>query len=80
MSKRAVRPGEDGPPVAYKAQRTPSGPLLAWEKCTQGGPGAEYPAARAAVPGGWLVRSWAGHSGGGLAFVPDPEHRWASTG
>lgn len=26
---------------------------------------------RAKVPGGWLV-----HWGEGMAFVPDPDHRW----
>lgn len=36
---------------------------------------------RAKVPGGWLVSIWAGEMkdhkwGGGLTFVPDPEHRW----
>lgn len=36
---------------------------------------------RAAVPGGWLVAVWATEKGnrkwgGGLTFVPDPEHRW----
>ncbi len=45
---------------------------------------------RAWVPGGWLVCVWAdvtsspptpgsvpaGHWGGGLTFVPDPNHEW----
>ena len=40
---------------------------------------------RAAVPGGWLVAIWAGEDkknacadrwGGGLTFVPDPDHAW----
>lgn len=29
---------------------------------------------RAKVPGGWLVRTSA--TGDGIAFLPDPEHRW----
>lgn len=31
--------------------------------------GATY--ARSKIPGGWLVQCM-----GGLAFVPDPEHKW----
>jgi len=38
---------------------------------------------RAAVPGGWLVAIWSDGAGqhgnawgGGLAFVPDPDHHW----
>lgn len=36
---------------------------------------------RAKVKGGWLVSVWAGSvakhaSGGGLTFVPDPDHKW----
>lgn len=37
---------------------------------------------RASVPGGWLVAVWAGDTqldhawGGGLTFVPDPQHQW----
>ena len=44
---------------------------------------------RAAVPGGWLVTVWAdvevktgpvppGWWGGGVTFVPDPEHAWVA--
>lgn len=29
---------------------------------------------RTKVPGGWLV--WVIHNTGGLAFYPDPEHKW----
>jgi hypothetical protein len=31
---------------------------------------------RAKVPGGWLVRMEVGGSGGGITFVPDPNHEW----
>jgi hypothetical protein len=31
---------------------------------------------RAKVPGGWLVRMEVGDSGGGITFVPDPNHEW----
>lgn len=36
---------------------------------------------RAEVRGGWLVSVWAGTKrdqrwGGGLTFVPDPDHAW----
>lgn len=31
---------------------------------------------RAKVPGGWLVSVWM-IDGGGVAFMPDPEHAWA---
>ena len=30
---------------------------------------------RAKIPGGWLVRSDI-YEGGGMAFVPDPDHKW----
>jgi hypothetical protein len=30
---------------------------------------------RAKVPGGWLVVTKS-NSGGGVAFYPDPEHKW----
>jgi hypothetical protein len=30
---------------------------------------------RAKVPGGWLVISTSS-SGGGVTFLPDPEHKW----
>lgn len=30
---------------------------------------------RAPVPGGWLLRADIGQ-GGGLAFIPDPNHEW----
>jgi hypothetical protein len=58
---------------------------LAWKRLTEsyetgvGGPhGFTY---RAEVPGGWLVATWAGTAkrhgyGGGLTFVPDPDHEW----
>lgn len=48
---------------------------LQWEaiKC-EGESGHPYVLYRATVPGGWLVQSPGGS--GGLAFVPDPEHRW----
>jgi hypothetical protein len=38
---------------------------------------SKYMTERAKVPGGWLVISQF-HIGGahGLAFLPDPEHRW----
>ena len=47
---------------------------LQWEaiKCEVDGSNFGF-CVRAAVPGGWLVQT-AGT--GGLAFVPDPEHRW----
>jgi hypothetical protein len=31
---------------------------------------------RAKVPGGWLVRMEVGDNGGGIPFVPDPNHEW----
>ena len=31
---------------------------------------------RAKVPGGWLVRTQLGNDGGGLTFIPDPNHSW----
>jgi hypothetical protein len=31
---------------------------------------------RAKVPGGWLIRMEVGDSGGGITFVPDPNHEW----
>jgi hypothetical protein len=30
---------------------------------------------RAIVPGGWLIRMEVG-DGGGIIFVPDPNHEW----
>jgi len=31
---------------------------------------------RAKVPGGWLVSAENNAGGGGLTFVPDPDHKW----
>jgi hypothetical protein len=61
------------------AQEVDQRPKLSWEyiEVTTGGA-----VARTKIPGGWLVRSslsTRGSSGGmgiGLAFVPDPEHKW----
>jgi hypothetical protein len=34
---------------------------------------------RAKVLGGWLVRMEVGSSGGGITFVPDPNHEWGNS-
>ena len=44
-------------------------PMLRWEPVTSS---EGHLVSRAQVPGGWLVTV----SGSGLAFCPDPEHRW----
>jgi hypothetical protein len=46
----------------------PTGPRLQWDRVNSG----NYAVTRAAVPGGWLVAL----NGSGLAFIPDPKHRW----
>jgi hypothetical protein len=40
---------------------------------------------RTAVPGGWLIAIWSDGAGqhgsawgGGVTFVPDPEHKWVA--
>ncbi|MGV6826597.1 MAG: hypothetical protein ACWA5Q_06450 [bacterium] len=40
-----------------------------------GGPKSMY---RAKIPGGWLlsVRGYDDKEGGGLTFIPDPNHEW----
>jgi hypothetical protein len=50
------------------APEAPSGPRLQWNRVNS----SSYTVTRAAVPGGWLVAL----NGSGLAFVPDPKHRW----
>jgi len=55
----------DGSPAAAPAP-APS-PTLKFERLSAGA----YSAARAKVPGGWLVAL-----GTGVAFYPDPEHAW----
>jgi hypothetical protein len=48
-------------------------PELVWERIAEGSVlGVVGEIVRAKIPGGWLVVM--GPSG--LAFVPDPEHRW----
>lgn len=56
-------------PKAVQSKSEPKQPksLIEWESI--GGA-----VARAAVPGGWLVRDKADN--GGMAFVPDPDHKW----
>ena len=61
---------------------------LRWERVSETWGGRKSPVCstwRAPVHGGWLVTVWAGPNavdtnkhanGGGLTFVPDPEHRW----
>ena len=58
------------------------GPVLYWENVSteresKGLLDSAYLVERARVPGGWLViaqfKIGASH---GLAFVPDPEHKW----
>ncbi len=74
------------PPWVSEAQGAPrgAGNALRWETIAREGNSTEYDVhtKRARVPGGWLV--WhgeirAGKSGAGMAFLPDPEHRWDGT-
>ena len=54
-------------------------PQLAWEKLNSHGGGVlHWDVHRAKVPGGWLILTI--HNGTGLAFYPDPEHRWDGGG
>ncbi len=61
-----------GPAEAPAAPPRPAEALVAepgglrWEQLH-----STLPAARAKVPGGWLVAA-----GAGVAFYPDPEHQW----
>jgi hypothetical protein len=50
-------------------------PPLRWERLESPSddPGSGLSVFRAAVPGGWLVCC---QTGGGVAFLPDPWHRW----
>ena len=43
---------------------------LEWEEI-----GGRLEADRAKIPGGWLVAVGSGN-GGGVTFVPDPNHEW----
>jgi hypothetical protein len=52
--------------AAAKPAAADESPALVWEPVR-----SSLPCSRAKVPGGWLVSG-----GGGLAFVPDPEHGW----
>ena len=57
-------------------------PVLKWETVNtvreeQGLLDSRYIVERAKVPGGWLViAQFKLGTSHGLAFVPDPEHRW----
>jgi len=58
------------------------GPVLFWENVNTeredaGMLDSSYLVERARVPGGWLVIAQFKIGGShGLAFVPDPEHKW----
>ena len=45
------------------------------EETWNGQKGARGYTMRSKIPGGWLVTTQAGE-GGGVAFVPDPNHDW----
>lgn len=47
---------------------------IMWEKIDCEGWGAKIEFYRTKVLDGWLV--WTGYTNGGLAFYPDPDHKW----
>jgi len=60
--------------VATAAERNQEVKLIDWEQLesTKG-----LTVLRVRVPGGWLVyASNSYHHHGGMAFYPDPDHRW----
>lgn len=64
------------PPAPAQAVATPLAAVLrdlVFEPLPARGVPGGSPIARARIPGGWLV---AAGSGGGVAFVPDPNHWW----
>lgn len=51
---------------------------LVWESFENVGgyaSGERLSVQRAKVPGGWLITTWLGDSGG-VTFLPDPDHEW----
>jgi hypothetical protein len=61
----AAQPAEPAAPAPVPA---PAPAKLRWEQLDSGGTALQ----RAKVPGGWLLLA----PGAGLAFYPDPRHRW----
>ena len=70
LDEPSASDGDQAPPAkAAPANDAPPVPHLQFEKMTVSTGGR---AARAKVPGGWLV--WV--DPGGLTFYPDPEYQW----
>jgi hypothetical protein len=58
---------EAAPAAAKAAKPEAAAAELHWETV----PSSEFEVRRAKVPGGWLVTA-----GGGVTFLPDPDHAW----
>lgn len=70
-------------PAAEAQAFGPKKPFV-WQTISREGNSTEFDihTQRASVPGGWLVWQMeirAAKAGGGMAFLPDPEHRWDGT-
>lgn len=70
VASPAERDSRSEPQAAAAPARAPEG--LRWEEI----PSDRYPAARAKVPGGWLVTLEA-NGALGVGFYPDPKHAWS---